>query len=384
MSVINQMLKDLDKRQQDEKNNVTTGSAVQIISNTKPWLIITITVVITLAVISVGYFFYQNQQLKHTITQNKQAPQSQSQSQIAKPQKLREQITNSLRQAKGLQNEHLTKPQNVLEKIVPQSNVISSTKPNKAIKPIVQEDKSAQQKTGQINQDAKLNSSELETNQKTAADTLVVVEDKMISQPPKPSMSVSRKRVSAEQLAKQKMAKAEELIIANKPKLAETLFEEIIMLTPNNKAARKQLAALWFGRKAFQSALNLLSQGISLDKTDSEFRLMQARIYLNQGNNEKAYQVLQDFEHSDNIEYLVTLANVAQQLAKYQQAILSYQHLANLQPSEARWWLGLAMAYDSNGQYKLAITAYQAAVEQGNLSKSALQFTKQRLQELEE
>ena len=382
MSVINQMLKDLDKRQQDEKNNVTTGSAVQIISNTKPWLIITITVVITLAVISVGYFFYQNQQLKHTITQNKQAPQSQSQ--IAKPQKLREQITNSLRQAKGLQNEHLTKPQNVLEKIVPQSNVISSTKPNKAIKPIVQEDKSAQQKTGQINQDAKLNSSELETNQKTAADTLVVVEDKMISQPPKPSMSVSRKRVSAEQLAKQKMAKAEELIIANKPKLAETLFEEIIMLTPNNKAARKQLAALWFGRKAFQSALNLLSQGISLDKTDSEFRLMQARIYLNQGNNEKAYQVLQDFEHSDNIEYLVTLANVAQQLAKYQQAILSYQHLANLQPSEARWWLGLAMAYDSNGQYKLAITAYQAAVEQGNLSKSALQFTKQRLQELEE
>jgi len=128
----------------------------------------------------------------------------------------------------------------------------------------------------------------------------------------------------------------------------------------------------------------LLSQGISLDQNDSEFRLMQARIYLNQGNNEKAYQVLQAFKQSNNVEYLITLANVAQQLAKYQQAILSYQRLANLQPSEARWWLGLAVAFDSNSQYKLAIPAYQSALAQGNLSNSAMQFAKQRMQELEE
>ena len=197
-------------------------------------------------------------------------------------------------------------------------------------------------------------------------------------------MTVSRHKLSAEQLAQKKMTNAQEMINLKQLKQAEKLFEEILMLTPNNKAARKQLAALWFGRTAYQSALNLLSQGIALDDQDSEFRLMQARIYLKLGDNEKALQVFQAYKQVDNVEYLVTMANIAQQLTKYAQAITAYKRLANIQPSEAKWWLGLAVAYDSDAQYSLAITAYQSAIAQGNLSNSALQFAKQRLQELEE
>lgn len=384
MSVINQMLKDLDQRQQDE-NNIVTGSAVQISPSTKPWLIITITVLVTLAIMVAVYFFFQNKQLKQSLTQNKHSSNLQiakllvekkqksqvAQPQTSKPQKLKNQITNALLQVKVTQSDQPIKP-------ITQQTVI---------KPETQKEKVVVEKISQLKQTTTLKSGQQKMQQPSNAlesDLLVKGEDKTIFQPVKPSMSVSRKRVSAEQLAKQKMAKAEELILANEPKSAEALFEEVLMLTPNNKVARKQLAALWFGRKAFQNALNLLSQGLSLDQNDSEFRLMQARIYLNQGKNEKAYQVLQAFEQSNDIEYLVTLANVAQQLAKYQQAILSYQHLANLQPNEARWWLGLAVAYDRNSQYKLAIPAYQSAVVQGNLSNSAMQFAKQRLQELEE
>ena len=128
----------------------------------------------------------------------------------------------------------------------------------------------------------------------------------------------------------------------------------------------------------------MLAQGIALDPQYSEFRLMQARIYLTQGYSEQAYQVLQALPFTLNIEYLSTQANVAQQLAKYPQAIQAYQQLIKIQPSEARWWLGLAVAYDSNKQYSLALSAYQSALAQGNLSASSLDFVQQRLQELRE
>jgi len=358
MSVINQMLKDLDRRQQDENTNITSSSAVQIATSDKPWFIITVTVIITLSLIIAVYLFFQNGQLKQSLTQ-KNHPTALIKTHISKPleqenneQKKQPVLTNTLKpliNTQALQKEKVTIKQPVMDNKVEQ-----------AVTPPVQQITEVPEDT-----------------------TEVLVKHKVVSQP-KPSMSVSRKRVSAEQLAEQKMTKAEELILDNKPAKAEKLFEEVLMLTPNNKAARKQLAALWFGRTSYQSALNLLSQGIALDQNDSEFRLMQARIYLSQGDNKRAYQVLQSFEQSNDVEYLVTLANVAQQLAKYQQAILSYQHLASLQPKEARWWLGLAVAFDSNGQYKLAAPAYQSAVNLDNLSSSAMQFAKRRLQELEE
>jgi len=180
------------------------------------------------------------------------------------------------------------------------------------------------------------------------------------------------------------MLQAEGAVNQNELSKAETLFEDVLVLTPSNKAARKQLAALWFGRKAYQSALNLLSQGIALTPQDSEFRLMQARIYLTQGYTDKAYQVLQALDQSNDIEYLLTLANIAQKLTKYPQAIRAYKKLANKQPSEGRWWLGLAVAYDSNSEYLLAINAYRSAITQGELSKTSLQFAKKRLTELGE
>ncbi len=397
------MLKDLDKRQNEQTNKAeSTANAMMVASKSpKTSLIIIITIVVTLLLTYGGYLFTQNKLLiseKNSRVELKKAPLA-SQQQYNEQPRINESNANNEAQQVVLEN-----GQKVT--LIPGSNAninsLTVKKPvtEQAVTPKVipvQAEKAISKKSlaTSVKQSDLRHLSEVKEKSQTIkndVDTQIAepeqarqdIKTQAIKPKPKASISVSRQQLTIEQLAQQKMKQAEQALSAHDMRKAEKLFEEVLMLKPDNKAARKQLAALWFGRKAYQDALNLLAQGIALDPQYSEFRLMQARIYLTQGYSEQAYQVLQALPFTLNIEYLSTQANVAQQLAKYPQAIQAYQQLIKIQPSEARWWLGLAVAYDSNKQYSLALSAYQSALAQGNLSANSLDFVQQRLQELRE
>ena len=209
-----------------------------------------------------------------------------------------------------------------------------------------------------------------------------VVAKPTLAKKAKPQMAVSRRKISPKQLVQQKMAQAEKSIDDNKLAKAEHLFEDILLLQSSHKDARKQLAALWYGRKAYQDAINLLSQGIALDSKDSEFRLMQARIYLKQGQAQSAFNTLQGLAQIENSEYQAARANAAQLAGQFKFAVDAYQTLLESAPTNGRWWLGLAVAFDSDGQFDKASQAYSAALNQKNLSASSIRFIKQRMQQL--
>ncbi len=146
--------------------------------------------------------------------------------------------------------------------------------------------------------------------------------------------------------------------------------------------ARKKLAALWFGRQSFNDAINLLSQGIALAPDNSEFRSMQAHIYLQQGRLKQAYNSLKPLADLPQQEYQLLLVNISQQLSEYNAAIKAYKILLGIQPENSRWHLGLAIIYDKASQFALAVKEYNLALAQGGLSQDSDHFTNQRLQVL--
>jgi len=159
------------------------------------------------------------------------------------------------------------------------------------------------------------------------------------------------------------------------------------LVMPEHKSARKQLAALWFGRQSYTDALNLLSQGINLSPNDSELRVMKARIYLQQSRIQPAFVTLNGMPKANdvvNVEYQSLRATTAQQLNEFSFAAEAYQILVEIEPSAGRWWLGLAVALDSNGEFKQASIAYQTALNRTGLSGSAETFARQRILELGE
>ncbi|TWX70685.1 tetratricopeptide repeat protein [Colwellia demingiae] len=193
-------------------------------------------------------------------------------------------------------------------------------------------------------------------------------------------MSVSRRQLSADELAEQKLTLAEKALAAKQIEKAEKLLEDVVIIRPSDSQTRKKLAALWFGRQAYQDAVNLLSQGIAIDGKDSSLRQMKARIHLKQGQFKAALNTLKPLAQLKDEQYQVMLANTAQQAQENKIAVDAYKMLIVMKPDIGRWPLGLAVLYDKNSQFELASMAYKKALTKNDLSVSSENFVKQRLQ----
>lgn len=82
-----------------------------------------------------------------------------------------------------------------------------------------------------------------------------------------------------------------------------------------------------------------------------------------------AVDTLKGLTTLENIEYQALLATSGQQAKAYRIAADAYRLLSTMQPNMGRWWLGLAVALDSNSQFSEATSAYQSAVRTTELSK---------------
>jgi len=382
MSVINQMLKDLEQRAPEQ------GQApVPVIQNQRTSItkIIAMSVIALLAINVLGFYIWD---LNNRVTSSElKASQLQKKAEskiIAVEQKRSDE--EPAKASANVEKKSLEIVQSAEQaKSSEQSETLVATK---------------NQQVAQINAETKTNSSITESTSsvltKNSVQSKAVQDAPIQSKQPKivkpasnvdakPSkMTVSRRQLTPSELVDQKLSKAEKAINANQIAKAEKLFEEVLIIEANNKEARKKLAALWFGRKSYQQAVNLLSQGISLDKQDSELRLLKAKIQLQQGQHEAAYQTLRPLAHLEQQDYQVMLANVAQQIQAYESAINAYKLLIKMQPYSGKWHLGIAIIYDKNSQFILAEQAYAKALSKHDLSKASAEFAQQRMQALGE
>ena len=405
MSVINQMLKDLDERQSEQQHS--QANQIPMKKAEAPWKLITLIIIMVIALNIAGIFFWQlyseNKSLKtiseNSYQQNQQAKQliegqenklltSKSAPSVQNNNDIAHANTNTIKNDKSI----ATISQNAEQKLSKQLPSVDSTlneQPNKLSNEqrAALNQQSATQSTNVIEQ--KVTEKVVVKNEPIVELNHLAVKDSIESgasaeKPAKPSLSISRKQLTAAELTQQKIDQAEQALAENQLTKAEKLFEDVLLMTPEHKAARKQLAALWFGREAYQPAINVLSQGIQLYPDDSEFRLMKARIYLNQGQTIAAVNTLKDLAYVENVEYQALLASHAQQISQFDIATSAYQLLTKLEPNAGRWWLGLAVAYDSNSEFDQAVKAYDQAIDKSDLSENARQFARQRVQELGE
>lgn len=387
MSVINQMLKDLEKRT-PEQGNVAVPVVVNNKASTLKIVLISLAVLISLNLL--GFYIWN---LQERVTSSELIIKEQAQKPIVSVSRdLPQQSVETM----VLNREVLDKDivvQQTLERqaLIPEKTSLAATKADSAIElsqqSIVKEKANFPQVTPVKVAAKKLIVKPKPTKAKQVSPKLVsttIAKPVLISTVTESKMSVSRRQLTSEELVAQKLVKAEKSITINDIKKAEQLFEEVLIIEPYHKQARKKLAALWFGRKSFQQATNLLSQGISLDRGDAELRLLKARIHLKQGQYIAAYNTLKPLPQHKQQEYQVMLANVSQQIEQYESAIQAYKVLIDMQAYSGRWHLGLAIVYDKNSQFSLAVTEYSLALTKSDLTIASAEFAQQRMQALGE
>lgn len=372
MSVINQMLKDLEQRTPEQG---VMPAAVPVNKNPSTVKIVIISMVVLLTINALGFYIWDLQ--ARAASNELKVSESEPRAIVSKPKQLipAQQVHAANDTKQELPQQPVVKLAKVAQVLAPQP-VLKQNDTSKALAP-----------TQAVEPVAKVESNTSKPPQEELK-PLEKVNDKVaprVTPSVKPSsMSVTRRQLTTKELVSQKLVKAEKAVNSNHITQAEKLFEEVLILEPSHQQARKQLAALWFGRKSYQQAVNLLSQGIAIDKQDSDLRMLKARIQLKQGQHKGAYHTLKALPALEQQDYQVMLANVAQQIEAYDSAITAYQVLIKMQPYSGKWHLGLAIVYDKSSQFTLAEAEYALALSKNDLSNASAEFATQRMQALGE
>lgn len=161
-------------------------------------------------------------------------------------------------------------------------------------------------------------------------------------------------------------------------------LEQVLKLDPRHLKARLLLAKALHNQGQINKTAEFLDQSLVLFPDNLQFINTRAQLFLQQRNPNGALKTLQHIElaNSSNETYLSLLAATYQQLQSFSNAAKVYQKLATVNPEKAENWLGLGLSQEKLGNLKLARDAYQQALSKNTLKESVVNYIKQRLTEL--
>ncbi len=396
MSVINQMLRDLDKQQRGEPTVSSRISASHTAKRSKLWWL-----VVAMLLVIIG------QQLllpgQSTTESSTSASMPQSENTVSGEPKIlpapdgdvpttTKPVTNNA--AEITQAEQPAKVAVKSESSATQD--FNSAANNTESAKVVSVDKNAANITtamsAQAEEPQELPSGELvvateqfavESSTSAEGDSQLNAESSAVSEPEKPVGTAQVQRLSPEQQQQMWQQQAEQALSEGRYEEAEQLLRQLRIVDPHQ--ALPLLAELFWLRQQSLQLDAVLAETRELGVVDIRLaRLNLYRLQQQQRWTELLAQINDQFITSYGSEVIALQAQALWQTQQYQPALLAYQQWTSLAPTEARAWLGQALVLEQLAQQQQARMAYQQALQHGGLSPASLQFIQQRLAALPE
>ena len=145
--------------------------------------------------------------------------------------------------------------------------------------------------------------------------------------------------------------------------------------------ARQLLVRLLLEAKRNDDAAQVLQDGLQGQPAQLGWAMTLARLQVDRGDLAGAWQTL-DFSlpaAGHSADYQGFSAHVLQRLGRPREAVVHYLNAARLAPGDGRWWLGLGLALEAEGQTGEAREAYLRAKQSGNLTSALSALVEQKL-----
>ncbi|MGI2184180.1 tetratricopeptide repeat protein [Shewanella oncorhynchi] len=197
-------------------------------------------------------------------------------------------------------------------------------------------------------------------------------------------MAITEVKLTPKQLAQKRFILANEAERDGKLKDAISYYEQTLGFDPSMHEARKQLAALHYGQGQLAKASEVLQQGMLLFPQQLDFALLLARVQQASGKADLALVTLANIPDTHPLarQKWMAQSDLAQKLGQFSLSEQAYRQLLQQEPQQAKWWMGLAYALDSQQQFPQARQAYRTALGHRGLSAQASAFIEQRLTQL--
>ncbi len=194
-----------------------------------------------------------------------------------------------------------------------------------------------------------------------------------------------RSNTSSRSRAESEFRRAVNLV--NQGRIAEGMdgFRRALGIDPGHEAARQTLVALLLEAKRVDEAAVSLQEALALNTENTGFAMLLARIMVESNDIPTALFVLQRHAAPPdrNPDFHAFAAALYQRLDRHKEAIEQYQAALRLAPSAGIWWLGLGISFQAVERPKEALEAFTRAKSAGNLAPDLLGFVEQRLRQLQ-
>lgn len=204
------------------------------------------------------------------------------------------------------------------------------------------------------------------------------------AQQAKPSFQKMPAHLSPGELAAQAYAEGAQHLRSGHMAAALAAWERALAQDPSHRPARGAAAELLLNLGRTVEAEELLRQAHRRWPADSGFAEQYGRMLIGQGRDADALAVLEAARPAlvGDGEYLALLAAVYQRLGRYAESAEAYGRVLGAHPQREVWWMGLGITLEGAAQTQAAAKAYRRALALPGLGRELRAYAEGRLRSL--
>ncbi|MGB5540065.1 MAG: tetratricopeptide repeat protein [Gammaproteobacteria bacterium] len=164
---------------------------------------------------------------------------------------------------------------------------------------------------------------------------------------------------------------------------AQRLLEDLLARDNGLHKARLLLAGLYVQQQRNSRAESVLASGLLHYPQHAPYASLYAQLLAAQARDSEAINALQGAlpAAADDAAYHALLAGLYQRSGKAVAAAGSYREALRLAPAHGEWWMGLGISSEQAGDAETAASAYRQALHYP-LGKALQQYVQRRLEQL--
>lgn len=165
---------------------------------------------------------------------------------------------------------------------------------------------------------------------------------------------------------------------------AELLFTKALEIDSSHRGARQALIAMHLERGELEAARRLLQEGLTIDPGQPEFAIALARILVERKDLSGALAVLERSSGAagEVPEFHVLRGTLLQRLGRHGEAADAYQTALQARSTLPQAWVGLGISLDALNRRPEAAEAFRHALAAGPVSAEVRTFVEQRIRAL--
>jgi Tfp pilus assembly protein PilF len=197
---------------------------------------------------------------------------------------------------------------------------------------------------------------------------------------------VNKKQRAFTKQEKSKQAYATALSLYNQGsrQSSKASLKEALNYDPSNLAARSLLAAIYLENGRTDLATEIIEKGLLIQSNDQKILRLYLQALVQGGNYQDAIVVMEQRLRLTSPEDLGYLAGLYQKSNDHLNAVKLYSRALQLKPSKSIWWMGQGISFEAMEEYNGALQSYQQSISTGQLSGKLTQYAINRINSIKQ